>query len=248
MSEGYKIAILGDSISEGVGSKKINYISSLSRNLNKNYQIKNFAYTGTTIKYAIQKIPELLAYNPDVVIVFYGNVDAILRPKTDGKLNLYHILPKRYRGNGMLDPRPIYSRNLYKSILEHADSLFRYNFKKLLIMMYGVYSWVGIEEFTENYQQLIDAINAEHRRIILVSTVTIDDYYFPNSTAQFIKYNSVIQQLARENNKLYLDLYSFLNEFDKDEIYGADHFHPNANGYEIIGKKLAEWAIVSDGR
>ena len=55
MNENDKTAIylLGDSITQGLGSKKVNFTGELSWLLGDGYEIVNLAYTGTTIDYAL---------------------------------------------------------------------------------------------------------------------------------------------------------------------------------------------------
>lgn len=48
------IYLLGDSITQGLGSKKLNFTGVLAKLLGKNYRIVNLAYTGTTISYALK--------------------------------------------------------------------------------------------------------------------------------------------------------------------------------------------------
>ena len=81
------IIIVGDSISEGIGQKKINYEIFLKKAMNK-YNIINMARTGTTIKYGNTISEEIIKLNPKYVIIFYGNVDAQIRANImEKKLN-----------------------------------------------------------------------------------------------------------------------------------------------------------------
>lgn len=229
-----KIAILGDSISQGLGSKKLNYVDDLIKKLNCCYEIKNFAHTGTTIRYALEIVNNVLNFKPDIVFIFYGNVDAILRPNENSKPNFYKLLPNRYKQNGMLDPRPFYSKKILKRIYEKSESTFRYNIKKLLMKVQGVYSWTSIDEFESLYNLFIKKLRSNDIEMILISTVTIDDFYFPGSTIQFEKYNKIIEKIALENQLKFINLYEILKKYNQDQVYGPDHFHPNEKGYEII--------------
>ena len=46
------VYLLGDSITQGLGSKKINFTAELACLLGKDYEIVNLAYTGTTIDFS----------------------------------------------------------------------------------------------------------------------------------------------------------------------------------------------------
>lgn len=60
MSENDKttVYLLGDSITQGLGSKKVNFTGKLADLLGEGYEIINLAYTGTTIDYALGLLDE----------------------------------------------------------------------------------------------------------------------------------------------------------------------------------------------
>lgn len=239
-----RIAILGDSISQGLGRKLYNYSQELKANLEImtkfKYEIKNFAYTGTTIKYANEIASNVEKFNPNIVISFYGNVDAMVRPKISGNPNYYSIIPKRYKKNGMLDPRPFFSSSKTRSFFEHIDSYFRYNLKKLLIKLQGTYCWVEIDEFCLEYSKFLNSIYDRNRIIFLISTVIVDEKYFPGTPESYEKYNYCIRKLASKHDAFFINLQEELKNYEWDEIFGNDHFHPNKNGYSIIAKYFSE--------
>ena len=52
------VYLLGDSITQGLGSKKVNFTGELADLLGEGYEIVNLAYTGTTIDYALRLLDE----------------------------------------------------------------------------------------------------------------------------------------------------------------------------------------------
>ncbi|WP_161497087.1 SGNH/GDSL hydrolase family protein [Pradoshia eiseniae] len=235
-----KIVILGDSISEGIGKKKHNYAEILQQDY-KDIEIVNLALTGTTIKYALGLVDEINKINPDIIFVCYGNVDAILRPITNKKFGLYNLVPRRYRNNGMLDPRAFISRKKLKGTFQLLESHIRYNIKKILLKTEGTYCWTELELFREIYNQFLERVSEGKRReILLISTVTINDKYFPGSTKQFELYNSTIKQIALEHGYKFIDIYNILKKYPRSLVYGNDHFHPVEEGYRKIAEVLSE--------
>lgn len=242
-----KIAILGDSISQGLGSKLYNYCEDLKINLEKenfiSINIKNFAYSGTTIFYPNEIVKDIIEFNPDIVLSFYGNVDGMIRPKTTGKVNFYSLLPKRYKKNGMLDPRPFFSSNWKRRIFEYIDSYIRYNLKKILLKLQGGYCWVELDSFYLQYQKLLNKLNNGNRLFFLVSTVIVDEYYFPGTNKSYDSYNSIIENLCDNERIFYINLKDELAKYTWSEVFGNDHFHPNQNGYKIIANYFS--SIIS---
>lgn len=239
-----RIAVFGDSISQGIGSKKYNYCSRLKQNIemktNMICDIKNFALTGTTIYYANQIVDQVLEYRPNVVLSFYGNVDAMIRPKVTGKPNVYALIPKRYKKNGMLDPRPFFSSNKRRRFIEHIDSFIRYNLKKILICLQGTYCWVEIEDFISEYQRFLNKMKDNNCIVFVISTVVVDDFYFPGTPENYKRFNHKLMELCDNNNTHFIDIYSILNRFKWDDVYCTDHFHLNSNGYDLLAEIFAD--------
>lgn len=239
MKNEIKIAIFGDSISEGIGKLKINYTIELEKlisNIYKKVKIDNYAHTGTTIKYLKTFEEEYKIKHYDIVIIGYGNVDGMLRPNLSSKYNIYKYLPNRYKKNGMLNPRPYYSNKIYKKIFQKIDSLIRWNLNRILLKIQGTTTLVSLEEFQQEYFNVIEKNFKNTKKIILLSTVKVSDKYFPGTNDSYEKYNEKIQILKYSyKNIKYIDLYNSLN---KKEFFYEDLFHPNSNGYKEIAKLI----------
>lgn len=239
-----RIAIFGDSISEGIGKRRVNYCDVLKEKLSEKYgeiDINNFAHTGTTILY----MKEMLLKNRseyDVVIIAYGNVDAMLRPNQKHAPNYYSYLPNRYKQNGMLNPRPYFSSKWYKSVIQHMDSVFRWNLNSLLLKLQGVTTWVSIEEFESVYTECIEKLASKDTLFVLVSTVQVKSKYFPGTNNEYSKFNNIILNISQSHyNCCYVDLF---NNLCGEKYFYKDGFHPNEVGYhkiaEIISDKIKE--------
>ena len=238
-----KIVILGDSISEGIGKKMINYEMFLKEDM-KNYEFINLAHTGTTIEYANQIYNQIIEKNPKYAIIFYGNVDAQKRANIWGeKTNIKKYIPERYKHNGMLDPRPFYSKKWYRFLPDRIDNFIRFILKKIVIHFEGIIQLLPIEKFKKEYELLIKNLKNDNITPIIISTIYLDDKYFLYSNIEYEKYNSFLKKLSKEYNCTYIDLYNKLknkisscNDFKK--LYSYDHFHPNIDGYKYISSVI----------
>lgn len=228
-----KVILLGDSITEGLGSKKINFAESLKKELGNEYCIYNLAKTGTTIEYGLKIYDKVNELEPDLVIIMYGNVDAQIRPNR--KCFIYKMLPNRFKGNGMLSPRPFYSKKWHKRLFQKMDNLMRTMFRNLIYFFEVPEQEVDIKLFQETYNALLDSL--VNSTICLCSTVYIDEKYFPGSQKEYEKYNAVIKSIADERKYIYIDLYELFREVGWS-FYNEDHFHPNGDGYLLISKEL----------
>ena len=117
-----KIVLLGDSITQGLGSKKISFVKELQKLTGEETKIINLALTGTTILYAIDILDKIKEEKADLVLILYGNVDAQIRPNREGFI--FKKLPTRFKINNgsMISPRPFYSQQWYKKILQKGEN------------------------------------------------------------------------------------------------------------------------------
>jgi lysophospholipase L1-like esterase len=240
-----RVYLLGDSITQGLGSKKINFTDELQRLLGKSYQVINLAYTGTMIDYALELVKhnQLTASSSGdtYCVVLYGNVDAQIRPNSKGRV--FPHIPERYQKNGMLMPRPFYSKSALKSAGQHIDNLQRKFYASLIKLVDGTEQWMPIEPFSTYYAQLIEDLTKLKMTTILCSCVYIDEKLFPGCPEQFEIYNGTIKNLAESNSLKFIDFYDlFRTKVDKsgwDSCYNKDHFHPNTEGYRLIAEHIA---------
>lgn len=244
MSESSKVYLLGDSITQGLGSKKINFSGELSYLLGGSFEVVNLAYTGTMIDYALKLLNEgkvTAKGSGDYCVVLYGNVDAQIRPSRTGRV--FSHIPRRYQGGGMLMPRPFYSRSIAKRAGQRFDNLQRKFFSEIIKLMDGTEQWMPLEPFTAQYAELLDRLLAMGFKVIPCSCVFIDGDLFPGTPEQYELYNRRIDTLAAERSLTYVDFYSFFKKKVKkagwDSCYNKDHFHPNGEGYRLMAERIA---------
>lgn len=246
MNENGKTAVylLGDSITQGLGSKKVNFTTELARSLGDGYKIVNLAYTGTTIAYALELLDKgriaSEGHRP-LCVILYGNVDAQIRPSRTGRV--FSHIPKRFQGGGMLMPRPFYSSSLSKRAGQMADNAARKFFASLIKAIDGTEQWVSRESFKEQYELLLDRLLKKGVRPIACSCIYIDGKLFPGTPDEYVAFNESIYCSAARRNIPFIDIWSlFEAEVKKngwDRAYNKDHFHPNGIGYGLMADKIA---------
>lgn len=240
------VYLLGDSITQGLGSKKVNFTGELAKLLGRSYKIVNLACTGTTINYAFKLLEDGNLCPPpegrSICVVLYGNVDAQIRPCRTGRV--FPHIPKRFQGGGMLMPRPFYSRSLGKRLGQLIDNAGRKVFSAIIKLVDGTEQWVSLDSFNEQYGRLLDRLNCMGVDSITCSYVYIDEKLFPGSPAEYLAFNKAIRANAESRGIPYIDMWSmFESEVcvnGWDYSYNKDHFHPNETGYVLMAKAIAE--------
>lgn len=238
------VYLLGDSITQGLGSKKVNFTEELARLLGNDYVIVNLAYTGSTIDYALKLLDEGKVgprEHESACVVLYGNVDAQIRPSRTGKV--FPRIPKRFQGGGMLMPRPFYSHSWLKRAGQKVDNTARKIFATLIKAVDGTEQWVSLESFSEQYGILLNRLLEMGINPIACSCVYIDGKLFPGTPAEYLSFNEEIRSRARKSDVPFIDMWSmFKTEVDENgwaRAYNKDHFHPNGFGYKLMAEKIA---------
>lgn len=239
-----KVYLLGDSITQGLGSKKVNFSGELSQLLGESYEVVNLAYTGTMVDYALQLLNDnkvRFTRDGDVCVVLYGNVDAQLRPSRTGRV--FPHIPKRFQGGGMLMPRPFYSHAFAKRIGQHADNLCRKVLSGVIKIVDGTEQWMPLESFSPQYAELLDRLLGLGFKVVPCSCVYISEKLFPGTPKQYELYSQKISTLALERSLDLIDFYCmFKSQVEVsgwDSCYNKDRFHPNGEGYRLMAERIA---------
>ena len=239
-----KIILLGDSITQGLGSKSVNFQAALQELLNPGDRVLNWAKTGTTLDYVESLLEELIRERPNAAVLVYGNVDGQLKPYRYGKI--FPRIPGRLgaKNGSMIMPRPFYSRRPIRFLLQHAENLVRTVLRRLVYAVDGTEQWLPIEPYMETLDRICLAMRQAHIRPLICSTVFIDDTFFPGSDAEYCAYNERMRRYARENDIPFIDIYSALKaqvmRVGWKSCYNHDHFHPNGAGYLIMARQIAQ--------
>ena len=190
-----------------------------------------------TISGSEDLLSDFEAIDPDFVMVAHGITEAIVRP-TAAALRL---VPSRWRMPGWLDPRPYFSRRMYKRCYQQLESAIRWRVKVILIKYRGGGTWMTLEEFdrrlTEFVRQLLDHTSA--RVLYSFPTARSMSAIFPGSPASLNAYQAIVRQLHERLKKkgrlYYCDVTRSCHLWDD---FFVDHFHPNAKGHEKIAKAI----------
>lgn len=248
MESSIKIVLLGDSITQGIGSKMINYSDRLNEILADkgiSCEITNLAMTGTTIDYALSLLDNIKEIDPHYIVIMYGSVDLQVRPNQESnRFWIRSLTPKRYKNiKGMLNPRPFMSHRKGRYILDKIDNIYRKFWRNVVLLTQGTMQYLSIEEFKQKYNYLLNELCGY--KLIVLSTVYLDETIYLNSN-DFYKSANSIMKIAAENheNTVYVDLYdqfrTIVESSGWESVYCKDHFHPNNRGYDICAQAISE--------
>lgn len=255
---GCRILCLGDSCTFGVAGDESPYPYQLQRLLNETegetiYQTVNAGVEGHSAINALLRLPRLLAFHPDVLIVYLGWNDM-----WSGNPKHYPDLRRKTRsywhyGNGAPTPSLLVNRLIDRLGIHAAlppvssfdlDAFVPYNF-----------------EF--NMQQIIRAAKKRQVRVVLTTPPSLipqhtelpslrvhEKLHYPTFLEQgdleslrrlYDVYQVSLQRLAVEEDVDLVDLNAPFDTLDAErDLYFSDTWHPTVEGHQVIATTLAQ--------
>jgi|SRR5689334_14364429 len=267
---------LGDSLTEGVGSKRISHVTELARQLRSsgsanvhefrlrqidadfNRQIEfnvaglmnvdaeqkpsdlwlwNLACEGQTIESDFGWLPLIGALRPELVVVFRGSLESIIRPAMVADGDWPWWLPQSWRGYAAMDPRCYFSTTWWRRAKQSSvDALKQRARLKLLALRPGK-PLIDVERFALYQMELLKRLRVLGTRVLVLGLLPVDEVRFPGSAVQFKTVNEGLKQIADAEGVEFFDWGASLNGGD---LFYRDGFHPNATGAEALACVLRE--------
>ena len=267
---------LGDSLTEGVGSKRISHVTELARQLRSsgsanvhefrlrqidadfNRQIEfnvaglmnvdaeqkpsdlwlwNLACEGQTIESDFGWLPLIGALRPELVVVFRGSLESIIRPAMVADGDWPWWLPQSWRGYAAMDPRCYFSTTWWRRVKQSSvDALKQRARLKLLALRPGK-PLIDVERFALYQMELLKRLRVLGTRVLVLGLLPVDEARFPGSAVQFKTVNEGLKQIADAEGVEFFDWGASLNGGD---LFYRDGFHPNATGAEALACVLRE--------
>jgi len=85
-------------------------------------------------------------------------------------------------------------------------------------------------------EELKNEVEKNGAQLLVIIVPNLDGFYF--SKMKEMKDWKNLKDILNENNYAVLDFSEIFSNYNPDEIYVENEFHPNENGYRIIGEEL----------
>jgi len=272
---------LGDSLTEGVGSKRISYVGELVKQLRAsgcaaaaganvhefrlrhvdnafNHQIDfnvagkidvdtdqnrldlwlwNLACEGQTIDSDFGWLPLIAALRPELVVIFRGSLESIVRPAmvVDGDWPWW--VPQSWRGYAAMDPRCYFSTTWWRKAKQTSVDAVKQKARLKLLKLREGKPLIDVERFASSQTELLKRLRALGTRVLVLGLLPVNEACFPGSSERFHAVNARLKQLTDTEGAEFFDWASSLNG---SELFYRDGFHPNAAGADVLARILRE--------
>ncbi len=270
---------LGDSLTEGIGSKRISHVAELvsqlraasdvnvhefrlrhidtfSRDIEFNVAgfmnvdaqqnpsdvwLWNLACEGQTIESDFAWLPLIAALRPELVVVFRGSLESIIRPAMFDDGDWPWWVPSSWRGYAAMDPRCYFSNTWWRKAKQTSLDALKQKARLRLLKVNPGKPLMDLELLAEHQTELIRQLRALGARVLVLGLLPVDHARFPDSPEHFKTVNARLQQIAEAEGAEFLDWASLLPTNGQcSELFYRDSFHPNAAGAGALAKILRE--------
>jgi len=275
---------LGDSLTEGIGSKRISHVAELVKQLrsaggsgvhefrlrhidtpafNRDIEFNvagfmnvdarqnssdiwlwNLACEGQTIESDFGWLPFINALRPELVVIFRGSLESIIRPAMlrDGSWPWW--VPQSWRGYAAMDPRCYFSTTWWRKAKQTSLDALKQRARLKLLKAQPGKPLMDVEQLATHQAELLRQVRALGARVLVLGLLPVDQERFPNSAEHFKSVNTRLQLIATAEGAEFFDWASLLpTNGTRGELFYRDSFHPNAAGAEVLAKILREYCM-----
>jgi len=272
---------LGDSLTEGVGSKRISHVGELAAQLraggntnvhefrlrhiethtfnrfidfnvagfmNVNAQqngsdvwLWNLACEGQTIESDFNWLPLITALRPELVVIFRGSLESIIRPAMLREGGWPWWVPASWRGYAAMDPRCYFSNTWWRKAKQTSLDALKQNLRLKLLKVRPGKPLMDLETLALHQTELIRRLRDLDARVVVLGLLPVDHARFPDSPEHFRLVNARLKQVAQAEKAEFFDWGSLLPaNGSRGAFFYRDSFHPNAAGAGLLAKILRE--------
>jgi hypothetical protein len=260
---------LGDSLTEGVGSKRISHVAELAKQLcvhefrlrhidALNGQVEfniaglmnvarqdesadlwlwNLACEGQTIESDFEWLPLIGALRPELVMIFRGSLESIIRPAMVSDADWPWWVPRSWRNYPAMDPRCYFSTTWWRKAKQTSVDRLKQSVRLRLLQTRPGKPLIEPDTLASYQMKLIKELRSLGTRVLVLGLLPVDESRFPGSDAQFKSVNARLQQVAQAEGVEFFDWASQLNGGD---LFYRDGFHPNQAGAVALANILRE--------
>lgn len=248
---------LGDSLTEGVGSKRISHVAELAKQLRAqeirsrdrdalNGEVKsnsaglrlwNFACEGKTIESDFEWLPLIGTLRPELVVIFRGSLESIIRPAMVSDARWPWWVPPSWRNYSAMDPRCYFSTTWWRKAKQTSVDAIKQIVRLKLLHARPGKPLIDLDTLASYQTKLIQQLRHIGTRILVLGLLPVDEDRFPGSAGHFKSVNTRLQQIAEAEGVEFFDWASQLNG---NALFYRDGFHPNEAGAVTLAKILRE--------
>lgn len=248
---------LGDSLTEGVGSKRISHVAELAKQLRASEirsrdrhalkgQVKssftglrlwNLACEGKTIESDFEWLPLVGALQPELVVIFRGSLESIIRPAMVADADWPWWVPRSWRNYSAMDPRCYFSTTWWRKAKQTSVDALKQRMRLRLLHARPGKPLIDLDTFASYQTKLIKQLRSLRTSILVLGLLPVNEDRFPGSDEHFKSVNARLKQIAEAEG---VEFFDWASRLKGDALFYRDGFHPNEAGAVALANLLRE--------
>jgi len=201
----------------------------------------NLACEGQTIESDFGWLPLITALKPELVVIFRGSLESIIRPAMFDDGDWPWWVPASWRGYAAMDPRCYFSSTWWRKAKQTSLDALKQQVRLNLLKTRPGKPLMDLEAFATHQTELLRRLRVLGTRVLVLGLLPVDQAHFPGSPEHFKSVNARLQEIARIEGAEFFDWASLLPTNGRQgELFYRDRFHPNGAGAEVLAKILRE--------
>ena len=198
----------------------------------------NLACEGQTIESDFAWLPLISALRPELVVIFRGSLESIVRPAMllDGDWPWW--VPPSWRSYAAMDPRCYFSTTWWRKAKQSSVDAMKQKARLKLLKLRPGKPLLDLDRLARYQADLIQRLRELGTRVLVLGLLPVNQSRFPSSPQYFKSVNARLEEIARAERVEYLDWGSMLPA--NDDLFYRDSFHPNQAGARALAKILRE--------
>ena len=270
---------LGDSLTEGVGSRRVSHVSELAKQLRSSdvtnvheFRLRqidtssfrdiefnvagylngngatnsgsdlwlwNLACEGQTIETDFAWLPLIGALRPELVVIFRGSLESIIRPVMlrDGQWPWW--VPASWRGYAAMDPRCYFSTTWWRKAKQQSVDALKQKARLQFLREGEGRPLMEADVLVSHQATLLKELRALGARVLVLGLLPVAETRFPGSPDHFKSVNARLKAVAEAEGAEFFDWAAPLaHQGRHEDLFYRDSFHPNAAGARALAEIL----------
>ena len=198
----------------------------------------NLACEGQTIGTDFGWLPLISALRPELVVIFRGSLESIIRPAMLRDLDWPWWVPPSWRGYAAMDPRCYFSTTWWRKAKQSSIDAFKQRVRLQLLRTRPGGPLIELDLLSRHLTDLIKRLRELGTRVVVLGLLPVDELRFPGSPQYFKSVNARLEEIAKAEGAEFFDWASLLPA--NGDLFYRDSFHPNQAGACALAKILRE--------
>jgi hypothetical protein len=199
----------------------------------------NLACEGQTIDSDFAWLPLIAALAPELVVVFRGSLESIIRPAalSDGAWPWW--APSSWRDYAAMDPRCYFSTTWWRKAKQTSVDALKQRARLKLLRERDGQPLMDVDLLSAHHASLLKSLRELGTRVVVLGLLPVSEDCFPGSPEYFKTVNAKLREGAASEGAEFFDWAAQLAEKGPhDELFYRDGFHPNADGARALAEIL----------